>query len=79
VSACKRCPEDAVAVDVAAARSITGQWRLVDLRQRGLRRIRPRRDPNDSDRGIPNGSPRRIRRPGSPRKFINLRVGGRTH
>ena len=40
-------PRTAVAVDVAPARAVAGERHLVDLGERGLGRVRPRRDADD--------------------------------
>src|ERR1051326_1106892 len=43
----ERHPDDAVAIDVRAARAETGRGHVVNLRQRRLRRMRSERDPHD--------------------------------
>ncbi len=46
VAAGQRDPHHALAVDVAAARSEAGRWDVVDLRERGFRRVRAGRNPD---------------------------------
>src|SRR5262249_60058503 len=59
VSARQRRPENAVAVDVAAARPITRKRRLIDFGQCRMGRIGPRIDPHDIARAgkSPRGPP----------------------
>src|SRR5439155_15601931 len=57
VAACKRRPEDAVAVDIAAARSESGQGHFVNFTQRGFRWIRSRQNANDLTRVSHHGAP----------------------
>src|SRR5262249_54904861 len=47
VAARQRHPGDTVAIDVHTARAVARQRRLVDLRQRGRRRVRARAHPYD--------------------------------
>src|SRR5581483_13608 len=47
LAARQRGPDHALAVDVDAARTIGALRRLVDLGQRGLRRVRARQQPDD--------------------------------
>src|SRR5436189_6114468 len=57
VAARERSPEDAVAVDVAAARPITGKRRLVDLGKGGTRGIGPGIHAHDIAREGARGAP----------------------
>src|SRR5262245_15076511 len=47
MSACQRCPEDTVAVDVPPARPLPWEWWLEHFRQRSRRWIRARVEPSD--------------------------------
>src|SRR5262249_36817749 len=64
VPARERGPEHAVAADIAAARPVAREGRLVDLGDRGVRRVRARRDANDvpgvAHRGPPHRAVERI-------------------
>src|SRR4029453_3235097 len=59
VSARQRRPEHAVAVDITAAGPVAGERRLVGLRERGLRRIRPGGNPYHAAGITELGSPYR--------------------
>src|SRR5438270_182942 len=70
VTAVERQPGDAVAVDVHAADAEAGERHLIDLGERGLRRVRARIEP-DHVAGM-----RQVR---APDRLVRRRIGNRVH